>query len=134
MSEPTKTGEVAQTSAPVEKTPDRMVALAPVIGAVLSVMFSGGGAAFLVGYASTVRAEARAEVAAGVSVVAQKADVVKGDVEALKQRVEAVDAGSTKAVENLRNDMNAKFNMVMEARDKDRALLLELVREKRGGR
>jgi hypothetical protein len=90
---------------------------------------AGGAIVFLLAFAGESRAQAVKAAEGIASVQAQRIDVVKGDVDALKARVEAVDAGTTKAVQDLRDHVDRKLDALMEAREKDRELMLRVLTE-----
>lgn len=93
-----------------------------VVAGLSAVLGTGGIIAFLVGYAGSVRAEAKDVAKGEVTVIAQRLDVIKGDVESVKTRVEAIDAGVSKDIRRLEQkiDDNAK---------EQRAMMGELLRE-----
>ena len=64
-----------------------------IAAAISGFIGAGGSVAFLVGFADSMRADARAEATRVDMVTAQRLDVVKGDVDVVKVRLEAVDAG-----------------------------------------
>lgn len=95
-----------------------------VVAGLSAVLGTGGIIAFLVGYAGTVKAESRAAAKEEAQIVAQRFDVIKGDVEVLKLQVATIDAGVSKDIRRLEQkiDDNAK---------EQREVMREVLREVR---
>jgi hypothetical protein len=98
-----------------------------------SVGVGGIGAVivFLVSYAGSVEAKSVAAAHAVAVVQAQRIDVLKGDVDVVKVRLEAVDAGVARRLDELEKKVEAAQRRSEQRADAQEAMLREVLREVR---
>lgn len=90
---------------------------------------TGSAIVFLLSFAGESRAQAVVAAQAIASVQGQRLDVVKGDVDALKTRIEAVDAGVAAKVQQLEEKVEKAAQRSEQRADEQEKLLRQLLVE-----
>ena len=90
---------------------------------------TGSAIVFLLAFAGESRAQAVVAAQAIASVQGQRLDVVKGDVDALKTRIEAVDAGVAAKVQQLEEKVEKAAQRSEQRADEQEKLLRQLLVE-----
>lgn len=102
-----------------------------VVAGLSAVLGTGGIIVFLVGYASTVEAKAVVAAQAVAAVQSQRGDVLAAEQRAQKERLEAIDAGVARRLDELEKKVEAANRRSEQRADQQEAMLREVLREVR---
>lgn len=124
------TGEhPAVTGRPKKKRPSMAQTIA--IGAVSTVLGSGGSVVFLLGFAERVEAKSVAAAQALATVQGQRVDVLADEQKIQKARLESIDAGVAETVRRLEKKIDAGAARSEERGNKQEEMLRQILVESR---
>lgn len=125
--QPTRSGEHPATNVEVRRWGWAHL----VAAAVGAIGGTGAVIVFLVGYAGSVEAKAVAAAQAVAIVQAQRGDVLAAEQRAQKERLEAIDAGVARRLDELEKKVESAQRRSEQRADAQEAMLREVLREVR---
>lgn len=125
------TGEVPAVHLATNTEVKRWGLVPAVVAGLASVLGTGGIISFLLGFAGESRAQAVRAAEQIITVQSSRIDVLKGDVDIVKVRLEAVDAGVAENMRRLEQKVEESDRRSQARADEQEKILHEVLREVR---